>query len=677
MGRACRFALLGWVCLCSAAQASEAAPILPAPEERRFTVFFASRKVGLLTSRVGQDGWRVLDFEVNDRGRGQKLTSRILMDGRSVPLGVEISGHDYWGNPVEERFERTGDRAVWRNALEQGEKKLEGPAFYLSLKGVQEVGLLATALLYAPEGRLPLLPDGEARIEKIGDPVRVGTGDRERTIDLYAIHGLNYTPVFVWMEKDFFFSRFDGFGGAVREGWEDAYPELNRRLAEAMAAWQKSLAARLGRRPERGFAVHGARLFDPETKTVRPGMTVVVSGNRIRAVAPDGKAVIPEGFEVVDAQGKTLLPGLWDMHQHFTQDHGILDLAAGVTTGRDLGNDQDVLLNLKRLWDSGEAIGPRVILAGVIEGPGPLAAPTNVLASTEEEARAWVDRYADAGYVQIKIYSSLKPELVPAVVGRAHARGLRVSGHVPGGMKAERAVREGFDELQHANFLFLNFIDGVDTRTPDRMSAVAERGAGIDIRSEPFRAFLRLLDEKNVVVDPTLTVFEDRFLGRAGEVLPSIAGNAGRFPPLARRSLFGAGLPGIQENASRFRDSFRNMLALVKALYGQGTPIVAGTDGLPGFTLHRELELYVEAGIPAPEVLRIATLGAARVAKLDRDLGTIAPGKLADLILVDGDPAARIEDIRKVVLTVKDGVFYDAAELYRAVGVRVGEGVGP
>ncbi|HEX6900291.1 MAG TPA: amidohydrolase family protein [Thermoanaerobaculia bacterium] len=646
---------------------------MPAPgEERRFTIFFATRKAGLLTYRVGPDGWSVLNYEVNDRGRGQKLTSRILLDSRSVPQGVEITGNDYWGNPVEERFERKGDRAYWRNALERGARKLDGPAFYLSLQGVQEVGLLATALLQVPEGRLPLLPEGEARLEKIGDPVRIGTGDRAVTVDLYAVHGLNYTPVFLWMEKGFFFARFDGFGGAIREGWETEFPELIRRHNEAMIAWQKSLASRLARRPAHGFVVRGARLFDPETKTVRPGMTVVVAGNKIQAVGPDGKVAIPEGAEIVEARGKTLLPGLWDMHQHFTQDYGILDLAAGVTTGRDLGNDQNVLLTLKRLWDSGEAIGPRVILAGVIEGPGPLAAPTNVLASTEEEARAWVDRYADAGYVQIKIYSSLKPELVPAVVARAHARGLRVSGHVPGGMKAEQAVREGFDELQHANFLFLNFIDGVDTRTPDRMSAVAQKGAEIDLRSEPVRAFLRLLDEKHIVVDPTLNLFEDRFLGRAGEILPSMTGYAERFPPLARRSLFGAGLPGIQESAPRFRDSFRNMLALVQALYKQGTTIVAGTDTLPGFALHRELELYVEAGIPAPEVLRIATLGAAQVMKRDGDLGTIAPGKLADLILVDGDPAADIHDIRKVVLTVKDGVLYDSAELYRAVGVRVG-----
>ncbi|HEY9419849.1 MAG TPA: amidohydrolase family protein, partial [Thermoanaerobaculia bacterium] len=543
---------------------------------------------------------------------------------------------------------------------------------YLSLNGIQEVGLLAMALLQAPERRLPLLPDGEARLEKIGDPVRIGTGDRTRTIDLYAIHGLSYSPVLVWMEGGIFFARYDGFNTAVREGWEDAVPELIRRHVQAMTAWQKGLATRLARRPARGLAFRGARLFDPGTMKVRPGMTVVISGGRIQAVGPDGKTAVPQGAEVVETHGKMLLPGLWDMHQHFTQDTGILDLAAGVTTGRDMANELDRLLELKRLWDSGEVIGPRVVLAGIVEGPGPYAGPTKVLVATEQEAVAAVDRYADTGFVQVKIYSSLDPKLVPAIAARAHARGLRVSGHVPYGMKAEQAVREGFDELQHANFLLLNFLEGVDSRTLARMSAVAERGADVDIRSEPVQAFLRLLKEKRVVVDPTLTVFEDRFIGRPGEVIPSMARVADRLPPLARRLLFGAGLSSFREKASRYRDSFQNMLALVRALHDHGIPIVVGTDGPAGFTFHREMELYVQAGIPAPEVLRSATLGAAQIVKRDKDLGTIAPGKLADLILVDGDPATRIQDIRKVVLTVKDGVLYDPAELYKAIGVRVG-----
>jgi imidazolonepropionase-like amidohydrolase len=121
---------------------------------------------------------------------------------------------------------------------------------------------------------------------------------------------------------------------------------------------------------------------------------------------------------------------------------------------------------------------------------------------------------------------------------------------------------------------------------------------------------------------------------------------------------------------ARYRESLRAALRMTKLLYDAGIPIVAGTDDLPGFTLHRELELYVEAGIPAPEVLRIATLGAARVARRDRELGSIAPGKLADVILVEGDPAQRISDIRRTVLVIKDGQAFEPAALYRALGVQ-------
>src|SRR5437763_1094245 len=204
----------------------------------------------------------------------------------------------------------------------------------------------------------------------------------------------------------------------------------------------------------------------------------------------------------------------------------------------------------------------------------------------------------------------------------------------------------------------------------DRNTAVGEHAAELDLGSEPVRAFLRLLKERHTVVDPTLNIYEDLFTARAAEVRPSLAPLADRLPYQVRRTLFGGSLAIPPAQEQRYRDSYRACVAMVRLLHDGGIPLVAGTDSAAGFDLHRELELYVAAGLPAPEVLRIATLGAARVMKLDRDLGTIAPGKLADLILVDGDPTRSISDIRRVVLTVKDGVIYDPAELYRSVGVK-------
>jgi hypothetical protein len=220
--------------------------------------------------------------------------------------------------------------------------------------------------------------------------------------------------------------------------------------------------------------------------------------------------------------------------------------------------------------------------------------------------------------------------------------------------------------------LFLNFFfdDVKDTRTPQRFIAVAERGAGLDLNSERVRSFVRLLKDRNVVIDPTLTAFEGLFTDRPGEVSASYAAIADRLPPQVRRSLLAGGLPVPDGKDALYHESQRATLRMTKLLYDSGITIVPGTDGLPGFTLHRELELYAQAGISAPEVLRIATLGAARVARRDQELGSITPGKLADMVLIDGDPATRISDVRHPTLIIKDGVIYEPAALYKALGIK-------
>jgi hypothetical protein len=247
---------------------------------------------------------------------------------------------------------------------------------------------------------------------------------------------------------------------------------------------------------------------------------------------------------------------------------------------------------------------------------------------------------------------------------------MRVSGHIPAGMVAAEAVKDGYDEIQHINMLMLNFMPDVkETQTRLRLTAPAERGGSIDLKSPEVKAFVDLLKEHHTVVDPTLGVFEGSYVARKGTMSPTFAAAADRLPPQVRRGLFTGGLPVPEGKDQTYRDSFANMERMVKLLYDNGIPIVAGTDGLAGFALDRELELYVQAGIPAPEVLRIATLGAATVMHRDDRLGSIAPGKLADLDIVDGDPTTNISDIRKVRMVVKDGNVFDAKEVAAAIGV--------
>ena len=208
-----------------------------------------------------------------------------------------------------------------------------------------------------------------------------------------------------------------------------------------------------------------------------------------------------------------------------------------------------------------------------------------------------------------------------------------------------------------------------ETQTRLRLTAPAERSAAIDLASPEVRAFVELLRDRHIVIDPTLGVFEGSYVARKGIMSPTFAAAADRLPPQVRRGFLTGGLPVPEGKDQLFRDSFANMVRMVRMLHDAGVPIVAGTDGLAGFALHRELELYVQAGIPAPEVLRIATLGAATVMHRDDRLGAVAPGKLADLVILDGDPTARISDVRRVRTVVKDGNVFDAKEVAAAIGV--------
>lgn len=645
-----------------------------AQQETRYTVILVGNRAGSQTSLVKPDGTRELAFEYNDRGRGPKYKTTIKLDAAGLPVSLDTSGNDYLKAPVAESYTFENGVARWKNSAEAGEKKLAANAFYNSMNGApEEFGLLAWALLKAPDGRLPLLPEGEATIARTGE-LTLKEGNKTRRVLSYEITGLGFTPSTIWLEENgYFFASVSAWLSVVREGWEASVPALLKQQDELEAGRTAKLAQALTRRPTNALVFKNANLFDSETGKTIPHTTVIVEGNRIKAVGRDGKVAVPKKAEVIDARGRMLMPGLWDMHVHIGPNDGLMHVAAGVTSVRDMGNDIETLLALRKKIDAGEEIGPRIAaMAGLMDGRGPYAGPTKVLVDTEEEARTAVDNFARLGYAQIKIYSSIKPELVPKLAALAHAKGLRVSGHVPAFMNAEEFVRAGADELQHINFVILNFLfDEVkDTRTPVRFTSVADRAATLDLSTARVRSFVELLKERKIVVDPTVNVFEGMFTDRPGRIPDSYAAIANRLPPQVRRYLLAGGLPVPEGKDERYRESSKALLRMIKILYDAGVPLVAGTDATPGFALHRELELYAEAGIPANEVLRIATIGAARVAKRDRELGSITPGKLADLILVEGDPARRIGDIRRVSLVVKDGAVYDPAPLYKSIGVR-------
>jgi imidazolonepropionase-like amidohydrolase len=645
---------------------------VPDAGKSQYTFIMAGNKAGYESSTRNTDGSLQLHFEFNDRGRGPSVNEKIVPGKDGIPVELEITGVDYFKAPVDERFSFKQNNAAWKNRSEEGQRKAAAKSFYVSISGgAEEQGLLAQALLAAPGHKLALLPEGQASIEKRSE-LKISANGQSRTVVQYAINGLGFSPSPLWLNPDGkFFASVSSWSSMIEEGWEASLAALLKEQDKFDNERSSALARTLAHKPKGPLVFVHANLFDAEAAKMVPNQTVVITGNRITAVGADGQVAVPKNAETVDAAGKTLMPGLWDMHVHVAPNDGLLHMACGVTSVRDLANDTDALLQMRRRFDEGAEIGPRIVMAGFIDGRGPFQGPTKVFADTEEEARTAIDNYARLGYVQIKVYSSLKPELLPRIVEMAHAHGMRVSGHVPSGINAEQFVRDGVDEIQHMNFIFLNFMPQVkDTRTPARFTEVAAHGAELDLKSDQVQAFVQLLKERHIVLDPTLSIFEGMLDDRPGKMAQGYAPVADSMPAQVRRGFLYGGLEVPQGQDQRFQDSFQRMLDMAKVLYDAGITIVPGTDSLAGFSLHRELELYEKAGIPSAKVLQIATLGAARVVKRDADLGSITPGKLADVILVDGNPAAHVSDVRRVKTVVKNGIVFQVADLDHALGVQ-------
>ena len=457
----------------------------------------------------------------------------------------------------------------------------------------------------------------------------------------------------------------------VQAPFEGAIPQLQEAQQAADNIWSERLARQIAHVPKGDLLIHNARLFDPRDLNVTPGMSVLVRGDRVIRVEPDANLKRSSGAEVIDAHGRFLMPGLWDNHQHFSEIDGPLDLANGVTSARDMANDTDNFLQRVARFDNGTELGPRVLKAGIIDGTGEFAGPTKMRVDTAEQATQDVDWYADHGYAQIKIYSSVKPELVPIIADRAHQRGLRVSGHVPAFMSAREFVEAGADEIQHINFIELNFLfpEVKETRNRDRFIKVAEHAREFTTDKPEVREFIGFLNQRHTVLDPTMDAFEGLFCDNPTVVMPGLEDIAPRFPPQVRRQLLSGALEVPKDKEAVYHEAFPAMLRLLKALHDAGITIIPGTDNLAGYMLHHELELYVRAGIPAPEVLRMATLTPALVMGVNKDRGVIAAGKFADMVLIDGDPTQDIRDIKKIKTVIKGGKVYDPAAIENALGI--------
>ena len=622
------------------------------------------------------DGLTRVRFIYKDNGRGPELTEEFRLGADRTMTHYHVKGNSTYGAVVDERFERSGGRASWVSTTEKGGKEVAGPAIYVPLNNSFEVNSRAIAALAAAPGRsLPLLPTGTL-VHKVLDELEVSGPDGARqSVELIAQTGIGLSPQFMWATKGanpaLFALVVPGVFVAAIDGWQGNGKLLAERQKAAEAKMLHDLAARL-QHPLQGLTVvKNARIFDSNKATVGAASDVYVLRGRIAAVMPAGSPVRGAVNEI-DAAGRIMLPGLFDMHGHIGRWEGALHVAAGVTTLRDMGNDNAQLQMMIDETAGGKLLAPQIVPTGFLEGESPYSSNGGFVVKSLEQARRAIDWYAGHGYPQLKIYNSFPKEILKDTVAYAHLRGMRVSGHVPAGLRAQQALDAGYDELQHINQVMLNFLfkPGVETRSLERFYLPAEKVAGLDFASKEVKDFVATLKKKQVVIDPTLATFA--FLKQKdGDINEPWAAVEGNMPPDVARG-FHVGTMKIPDAATqaRYEKSYAKMVRFVGDLYQAGVPIVAGTDDLAGFTLHSELALLVKAGLTPAQAIQVATRNGARYTRTSADRGSIEAGKLADLVLVDGDPTRDIEDLRKVAAVITRGHVVYPKEVDEALGIK-------
>ncbi len=645
-------------------------PATAGAQTETLTVITGGQRVGHLTATTVQ-GRITIDFDYKNNGRGPTFAETLTLDASGLPTSWRITGSTTFGSKVDERFTLNGTAAEWVDSTGRGTVALRAPAVYVPQStSPWTVGLIARAILARGGAPLPALPAGTLTLEP-GETLTVPGQPAPARVTAYALSGTDLLPDYFLLDGSRqLFAYITPTFVAVRAGYEG--DEKNLRALAAKMAGERLIAIQqhTAHHYESPIRIRNVRVFDPRSKTLSPSASVVVHGRTIAAIAPLDSPATP-GEVTIDGGGGTLVPGLFEMHAHLDENDALLNLIAGITSVRDMGNDNAVLDRLVAHIEDGTLAGPRVTRSCFIEGKSPFNANNGILVESEAQAIDAVRWCGARGFWQIKIYNSMNPAWVPAMVREAHALGMRVAGHVPAFSTADAMIAAGYDEITHANQFMLGWVlkPGEDTRTLLRLTAM-KRFPEVDLTAVSVQRTINSMIERKITIDPTLAIHEELTLNRNGVVPPGAVDYLDHMPIGYQRTAKRARTDVTADGDDRaYRLSLDSIVATMKLLHERGVLIVPGTDLGGSFTYHRELELLQRVGMTPGEVLARATLEMARYLGQEQRLGSIDKGKLADFFLVPGDPTADLKAIKTISMVVKDGVVYFPAEIYPKFGI--------
>lgn len=638
----------------------------------------ATRYIIVSNTNTHGDEWRwetedgAIAFRKSQSLRGwiTETDARVTLDADGDPTSLQIRGVTPDGDAAE--MMATGPQGIrWDSGADRGTAPADS-GFYLPRGGPQSMfGLLAERILET--GEVTLLPTGRA-VLKEGGTMTLETDGGSTEARLLFIDGLTPAPTPVWVDGDGRHLASIGWMGLMREGYEDHFRDMRAfqeaAVAESVATMAERFLTEAARAP---LLIDNVQIFDAVEGRFVENQAVATAAGKIIAVGAAGTVPLPDGGRFIDGTGKTLSPGLWDAHKHFANGNDLLaNVAVGMTSIRSPGSGLEQLVNTKAARESGDIVAPEIFGAIIIDQKHPLSAQGAELVSSEEETIAAVRLAAEADLWGVKFYTSMNPDWIAPGAAEAHRHGLHVSGHIPATMRPIEAVRAGYDEITHLNFIMMQALpqEVVDiSNTAARFEGPAQFARDVDLDGPEMTAFIAELKERGTWVDPTIMIFEGSFTMDEPALAPAYEPYAGILPAVTRRNLNSGGYPLFGEvTRDMFRESYQKMLSLIGKLDQAGIPMVAGTDGW-GLEIVREIELYEQAGMSKVSALQTATINPARLVGIDDRTGSITVGKEADLVLVDGDVSAELGALRRVLTVVSDGYVMNGDELRAAAGL--------
>lgn len=512
---------------------------------------------------------------------------------------------------------------------------------------------------------IPTLPRGEISISHKGQDI-VQIKGKEITLDRYVVEGINWGGRTVWLDEAKNLIALVKANTQIRElvkkGYEEALPVfIAGNVAEQMSALTEYTKDHKGEQAA-VTALVGGDIVDGLSDVTKKDMTLIIEGGRIKTIGSRAEVEIPENARVLDVTGKTLMPGLWDMHAHSNQvQWAPAYLAGGVTTIRDNGNEIEFATAFRDAIAMDGAMGPDILLAGMTDGAG-IRGNGVIRATTPEEAREVVAMYYENGYKQIKIYTSIELEVLKVLSEEAHKRGITVTGHVPRAVgNTVAAVEAGMDQLSHKG-LFLSVL------FPD--STTSELGRSFlskyEISPDRLKKATAFLLKHKTVLDPTIALDVIRNVPR-GTPIEIVEPDAGRIAyELFEGKRFRSGVSPAREE--RAKKDYTIAMKIIGDFYRAGIPIVAGTDNVvPVYSLYLEIATYHKlGGLTQLEAIRTATIIPARAMGLDSETGTLEVGKEADIAILEKNPLEKIDHLRTVSAVVTNGNYYESDPLWQA-----------